>query len=143
MRHLLKLAYSEKDHEILIRYRAETDTGHVETVTLESAEEPAPELVEALAGLAPHVCALAELPREWAAQLTVRGVTVTRSEATGLTITALRKLKNLMTPLVINTPYTTEFGAACQTALDELERQALAFVDGERAQLELDLAAAN
>ena len=141
MRRLLKFSYSPKDSEVAVRYEVDTPDGRIETHSLEAAEEPAPALVAALALIAPHVCALCEFPPEWAAQLTVRGVTIKRGESKGLTITALRKLKGLMTPLVVNTPFTTEFGLECDMALEELERLALGYVDGERAQGTLDLRA--
>ena len=141
MKHLLKLSYTPKDHEVKIKYTQTTPDGRVETVTLESAEEPRGELIDALQALAPFVCELCEFPAEWGCDgLTVRGVTVNRSEASrGLTITALRALEHLMTPLVLNTPYTTEFGEPCGLALDALERRALAYVDGERSQGSLGL----
>ena len=139
MKHLLKLSYAPKDHQVKIKYTQTTPDGRVETVTLESAEEPRAELVAALDAMAPYVVALGELPAEWLDALTVRGVTINRGEAVGLTITALRKLEHLMTPLVLNTPYTTEFGEACEMALDTLEEQALAYAEGDRAQAELPL----
>lgn len=139
MKHLLKLSYAPKDHEIKVKYVQSTPDGRIETVTLESAEEPKAELVSALQAMVPHVIALGELPDEWADDLTVRGVTINRGEAVGLTITALRQLEDIMTPLVLNTPYTTEIGKNCLRELEELERQALAYVDGQRAQLQLGL----
>lgn len=141
MKSLLKFSYAPKDHEVKVKYSQTTPDGRVETVTLESAEEPRSELVDALQALAPFVCALCEFPAEWADDgLTVRGVTLNRSDETlGLTITALRALSHIMTPLVLNTPYTTEFGEPCAVALGALEKQALAYVDGERAQASLGL----
>jgi hypothetical protein len=139
MRHLLKFSYAPKDHKIVAHYSATVADGRVERITLESTEDPAPALVTALQAMAAYVCDLAEFPRGWIETLTVRGVTITRGEATGLTITALRRLRNLMTPLIINTPYTTEFGESCNASLLELERLVLAYVDGERAQMQLDL----
>lgn len=143
MKRLLKFSYSPKDSKVLVRWEQDTPDGRIETVTIESAEEPAPALVRALGAMAPHVCALCEFPKEWAADITVRGVTINRSgDSEGLTITALRQLERLMTPLVLNTPYTTEFGEDCAQDLEQLERLALAYGDGERAQMQLELAGA-
>ena len=143
MRRLLKFSYAPKDHDVTVRYEQDTPDGRIETITIESAEEPAPELVAALQGMAPHVCALCEFPPEWADEITVRGVTIKPGEADGLTITATRALVRIQTPLVVNTPFTTEFGTKCAKALEELEARALGYADGERAQLMLDLAAKN
>jgi hypothetical protein len=145
MKRLLKFSYAPKDHKVLVKWEQDTPDHRVETLTVESAEEPAPRLVAALEAMAPHVRALCELPPESPASphhITVRGVTITHGESTGLTITALRALENLMTPLVLNTPHTTEFGQKCGDALEALEAAALGYADGERAQLALDIAGA-
>ena len=141
MKSLLKFSYAPKDHEVKVKYSQTTPDGRTETVTLESAEEPRQELVAALQALAPFVCALCEFPAEWGCDgMTVRGVTINRSDETpGLTITALRALMHIQTPLVLNTPYTTEFGEPCAVALEKLEKLVLAYVDGERAQASLGL----
>lgn len=141
MKRLLKFSYAPKDHKVMVRYEQDTPDGRIETITIESAEEPAPELVRALEALAPHVCALCEFPAEWTADITVRGVTLNLGESKGLTITATRALAGLMTPLVLNTPHTTEFGQKCAAALEVLERCAIGYADGERAQLTLNLKA--
>lgn len=140
MKRLLKFSYAPKDHKVLVKWEQDTPDHRVETLTVESAEEPAPELVLALKAMATHVCALCEFPAEWSTDITVRGVTINHGESKGLTITALRELQGLMTPLVLNTPHTTEFGKKCGEALEALEAAALGYAEGERAQLTLDIA---
>lgn len=151
MRRLVK--YKHKDGETLVKYEIPRDEeGTYDTVTLETSDEPRQELVDALQGMASHVCEMIEAPAEWRDELTVLSVKLGYSnDVQGIVITALRALENSNSPLVLNTPnYTREpynesdisgvgvFTTQCANDIDELEKLVFRFVDGERSQAELD-----
>ena len=122
-----------------------------DTVTIDAHQMPLPALTSTLAALRPHVAAICELPDLYIRALQVRGVSLSYSacageETRGAVITALRTVR-ARAPLVLNTPHLREqetadgptLPSACAELLDELERQAFAYVDGQRwvAQTEL------
>ena len=136
MDQILKFSYSEKSGDVVVKRHIPLK-GAFDTVTIESTDEPSLELKDALQALAPYVCTLCEFPAEWADDITVRGVTVKPEDGkdSGLTITALRRLKHSDTPLVINTPFGMASGVL-SLALDQLCEKALAYAKGGmRAQL--------
>ncbi|MFP4066236.1 MAG: hypothetical protein ACLFS5_01925 [Spirochaetaceae bacterium] len=154
VRELVKLKYKEGEG-VFVEYTVDrNDNSARDTMTLKTNDAPRRELADALQAMAPHLVEMIEAPREWLASITVRSVTVTHTnDVQGLVITGLRELENSNAPLVINTPHFTResynegggddigiFTSACANALDELETLALRFVDGDRAQQELDFA---
>lgn len=143
-RELLKLKI--KDGEVFLKYQV-TGSGFPETITIESAEPPKTELKDALQLMAEHAIEMCELPPEWLADMTVRSVTITRGDVDGLVITTLRDLEGSQAPMVINTPHFTRDGRdenqelgiysfRCGKDLDQLEKLAMRYVDGERQQKE-------
>ncbi len=155
-RRLLKFRVSP-DEGVLVKYeRPIKGSARYETITLESDEKPLKDLKDALAAMAAHLVAIAELPAEWQKDLEIRSVTVTHTDGiTGLVITGLRKLAKSNAPLVLNSPHFTEcpysetgsptvsvYSAECGEALELLTKRALAYVDGDREQLQLELEAA-
>lgn len=114
---------------------------------LKSADAPHPDLPRALQALEPHVADLCELR----GPLAVRGASFSWSEAGGETVmgasvTALRDLRRSRSPMVVNSPHQpeTDYGGneeneAVMTfefaeALRALLAEAMAYVDGKRAQ---------
>jgi len=95
---------------------------------------------------------LGELPGHWREFLTMRGVTVTWTNGVqGLVLTALRTLSGSNSPMTINTPHFTResyneddesdmgiFSLECGEDIDYLEAAVFRFVDGARAQQELN-----
>lgn len=119
---------------------------------IECRDEPHPDLREALKAMVDHLIEHAEFPYDWRSDIDIISCTVTHTNGVqGLVITGRRDLKNCNAPLIINTPhYTREsynegddsdvgiFSSECGDNLDRLETEALAFVDGKRAQLQLE-----
>jgi hypothetical protein len=118
-------------------------------ITLRSEQEPRPELV---AALAPDVRRLIDVPHDWVRDgLAVKKVVWSYSENTGVqgaTICCQAKLECADAPLVFNTPHLpyeqySEGGnaptmpGATRERLDDLEAEALKFLDGVRAQGDL------
>ena len=152
MNRLLKLRYSPEDGVIVKYEKVSGDDGPAETITLESAERPRQALKDALKVMAEHLCTIAELPSTWAEKTEIRGATLTwTQDIRGVVITGLRTLKGSNAPLVLNSPHSTEspynegeddigvYNGDCGEALDELESQAMAYVSGDREQLQLSL----
>jgi hypothetical protein len=150
MRELLKF---KKDSEgnYLVKFQENKGELKVDTITIESTDTPRKELLDALQAMATHALSMCEFPSTW--KLNVIGVTVTHTnDVQGLVITSSRDLEGSNAPLIINTPHFTRepynetdesgmgiFTGECGMALDRLEKLALKYVDGARAQLELPL----
>jgi hypothetical protein len=121
--------------------------------TIECKDPPHPDLRKALAAMADHLVTHCEFPSTWVHDIGVIGCTITHTnEVQGLVITGRRELENCNAPLIINTPhYTREpynedddsdmaiFSGSCGDDLDILEHETLAYVDGKREQLKLEL----
>jgi hypothetical protein len=137
MRKLLKFKWSAEG--CLVRYEQERDKGLPDTYTLESGDGPNTALKDALKAMAEHLLAICEMPATMAEAVTIIGVTITHTEENGrgVVITGTRKLKKIDAPMVLNSPHTTEYGYQCADALNELEKQVFAYVDGARQQLVL------
>jgi len=102
--------------------------------------------------MAQYAVKICELPEEY--QLYVLSVSISYSDEDiqGLVITCHRALKYSNAPLIINTPHFSRepysesadpeasvFSTECADDLDELERLAFAYLDGDRAQTSLGL----
>jgi hypothetical protein len=137
MRTLLK--FKTSDEGCLVKYEQSRDGGEPDTITLESMDGPAAGLMAALKGMAVHLLSICEMPMAMEKDITIIGVTITHNEETGrgIVITGLRKLKRSDAPLVLNSPHTTDFNHLCAESLEELEKQAFAYVDGTRQQFVL------
>jgi hypothetical protein len=121
-------------------------------ITLRSVETPQPELPAKMAALAHDVRKLLGLPHDWASDsFTVAKVIWSLSEKTGVrgaVISCQVGLECADAPLVLNTPHLpfeqySETGngplmpEATIARLNDLEAEALAFLDGKRAQADL------
>lgn len=134
---------------VVIKYEIPDSTGDFTKVEIENHDIPHPDLKAALSAMIPHLRENAELPANWT--LDVISCTIThKHEIQGLVITGRRELENSNAPLILNTPHFTQesyneeddsgvgvFSSACGEAIDVLEREAIAYVDGKREQLEL------
>lgn len=138
MRKLLKLKTG--DEGCLVKYEQSRDSGEPDIITLESIDGPNSELKAALKAMAAHLLEICEMPGTMTKDVTIIGVTLTYKEETsrGVVITGLRKLKKIDAPLVLNSPHSSEYSHRCADALDELEEQVFAYVDGSRQQLVLE-----
>ena len=115
---------------------------------LTSSESPRPEFLTALQDFKRYVLHLCELPGGYDAEMTISSVSISSNDTQGrgIVVTALKKLPDVNSPLVLNTPHLTETASydggpelpsfAC-AMLDRLEEEAAKFRSGERAQQEL------
>jgi len=148
----VKIGKDDYDREVVTIKLEEPDlTGGYTSHLIECKDAPHPDLRNALKEMGQYLLEHAEFPSTWT--VAVISVTVTHTnEVQGLVITGKRELKNCNAPLIVNTPhYTREpynedddsdigiFSSSCGEALDLLEEEALAYVDGKRAQLDLGL----
>lgn len=103
--------------------------------------------------LVDHVCELMELPDDFAFGMEIRTVSFTyieeaKSTILGAVITAVKKLKNGHA-IVLNTPFATEIpmgggknfdaclSEVCTSVLKGYQAEAIRYINGERAQMEL------
>lgn len=147
----VKIGKDDYDREVVTIKLEEPDladgfTSHL----IECKDAPHPDLRNALQAMGEYLKEHAEFPSTWV--VSVIGVTITHTnEVQGLVITGRRDLEKCNAPLIINTPhYTREsynedddsdigiFSESCGDALDLLEKETLAYVDGKRSQGELD-----
>jgi hypothetical protein len=149
-RRLLKFKMS-KEGDLFIKYEQDGDNG-VDVITLETPDLPSKELGDAFNKMVEHMLDIGELPGSWREFLTMRGITVTWTNGVqGLVLTALRTLSGSNSPMTINTPHFTRepyneddesdlgiFSFECGEDLDNLEAEVFRFVDGARAQQELN-----
>jgi hypothetical protein len=147
----VKIGKDDYDRECVTIKMEEPDmTGGYTSHLIECKDAPHPDLRNALKAMSEYLLEHAEFPSTWT--VAVIGVTITHTnEVQGLVITGRRDLENCNAPLIINTPhYTREsyneddgsdigiFSSSCGDALDLLEQEAIAYVDGKRSQGELD-----
>lgn len=109
---------------------------------LRSRDFPAPAFIAALEALVPDVMELCELPAAWAEELRVCSV---RRGQSGVTIEAMRPLTRLHSSMQVKTPCLpitspTKVTLPPMTAhrVMVLCQEAIAYVQGDRAQAELD-----
>lgn len=148
----VKIGKDDLDRIIVtVKIEVPSQNGDMESVVLESKDLPHPDLVSALDAMAEHLLVHAEFPSTWLEQVKIISYTVTHTnEVQGLVITGKKELENCNAPLIINTPHFTResyneeddsdigiFSFECGQHLDVLEREAIAYFEGKRAQLEL------
>lgn len=114
--------------------------------TLTSHDDPRPAFVEALQALTAYVVRVCELPRGYAEDMRITGVSLSPGEYGGCVVTALKSVSGANAPVVINTPHVPEVATsdngpclppwACEM-LATLEAEADRFWKGERAQVEM------
>lgn len=105
-----------KDGETILEWR-DSDKKQSVTHTLSSHDEPRPEFHQAMQGLADAVVLLCNLPDDYKSEMKISGVTLVSHNVMGLgvTITALKRVPHINSPLVINTPFATELGGDGET----------------------------
>lgn len=155
-RRLLKFKYGSgsSDKKVLIKFEVE-NSGDYDTFTFESNDDAHPDLRSALKNLAPHLLENCEV-EDNRLPVNVLGVTCTYKTMEsglirGLVITGARDLEDSNSPLVLNSPHKTDFHYSetdesgigllkpkCLELLDDLIREVFAYLDGKRAQAELD-----
>lgn len=149
----VKIGKDDYDREVVtIKIEEPDQTGGYTSHTIECKDAPHPDLRNALQDMSQHLKEHAEFPSTWIVSIISATVTHT-NEVQGLVLTGRRDLENCNAPLIVNTPhYTREsynedddsdigiFSESCGEALDALEKEALAYVDGKRQQAELDFA---
>lgn len=142
-RRLVKLKMPPKPGErITIIWEQETKNGWTEH-SIRCADTPHPDLANAMAGLTDTVLAICELQDSYAEKMRITGVTLCYGDSNGVTITAQCAV-SAKSPLVLNTPLCMaddeEFGLSKDDmdALCSVEAQALAYVDGHRAQGDIE-----
>lgn len=149
-----KIKHDAKEGRTEIHYEVPMK-GDFDAYTVSTREEPHSDFAEALEALAAdalQLCELAEIP---VGEIVVRGVSFSHGKdgSEGAVITALRRLRSSNAPLVLNTPHKVfelvgEGGDENQLlphstirALERLQEEAEAFLDGKRAQGSLFAAA--
>lgn len=147
----VKIGKDEYEREMVTVKLEEPDqAGGFTQHLIECRDAPHPDLRKALQAMADHLKTNAEFPGDWI--VTIISVTVTHTNGVqGLVITGKRDLERCNAPLIVNTPhYTREpynedddsdmgiFSSSCGDDLDTLEKETLAYVDGKRAQGQLN-----
>lgn len=157
MRQITKIKLG-KESKVHIEYRIERSTEKGEDFdlfTLDCIDKPLPEFELAMMELRKHVLDICEMPMDdlEVLKVTVKGVSFSYSgeeNIMGATIIATKKL-NKSNALMINTPHKFAephnegqsaemcLSEQCVEVLEELIKQAEKYLDGERAQLKLNL----
>jgi hypothetical protein len=157
-RRLLKFKYggshSEEDSKkTFVKFEKERDDGSFDLFTFECDDEVHPDLTKALQAMKPHLLENCELPDD--RLVDVKSITCTYKamdvgEVRGLVISGVRQLQNSNAPMVLTMPHKTDqpytedgddricLSSACLDDLDRLSEEVFAYVDGKRAQLEMD-----
>ena len=137
--------------KVHIEYEQLSDSGLPDEYSITCNQKAKPEFYLALNELAKHVLHICDLPKEYAEDLSVIGVSFSyRDEIMGAVISARKMLLDCDSPLFLNTPHMPEkaYGKTAGNkllpqktveALDELIQEAEAYVNGDRAQLKLAL----
>lgn len=151
-RRICKIKIGKDDNEretVTVKMEEPDHCGGYTSHLIECRDSPHSDLRSALHAMAEFLLVHCEFPTTWA--VSVISCTITHTnEVQGLVITGRRDLENCNAPLIINTPhYTREpyneddesdngiFSGSCGDAIDILEKEALAFVDGKRSQGDL------
>lgn len=161
-RRLLKFKYGTgEDSEFkkcLVKFETSRADGDYDIFTFECDDDPSPDLKKRLDAMAEFLLENCEIEKnEIAHKVQVKSVTCTHKEMEGfdvhgLVISGTRELKNCNAPMCLNSPHKTDvpycedsddesilLSPECLHALDALVSEVFSYVDGKRAQLELDL----
>lgn len=137
---------------VKIRFEVPRTEG-VDEYEMNCTDAPKPALTKALSALRKHVAEICQFTQLYVGDMEIRGVSFSYGgddRVMGATITALKKLSTANAPLVVNTPhlpsapYTDEdeamtllLSADCTDDLRQLQAEVLAYIDGQREQLDL------
>jgi hypothetical protein len=127
-----KVKYNKEG--VFIEYFEITKSGYMKSHTTKSAEPPDKSFIDALRALAPDVIGICELPGNYEERIKVTGLTITASGSKSATITAQMALRNANVPLNLNTPHTKIEHDALRLKVHNVEREAIAYICGHRAQ---------
>ncbi len=137
-----------KDGETILEWR-DSDAKQSILHSLSSHDEPRPEFHAAMQKLVEAVLNLCNFPSDYGSEMKISGVSLTKHDTMGLgcTITALKKVPHINSPLVINTPFCTETGGDGESdgglwpreiaLLEALISEAEKYRKGERAQQDM------
>lgn len=145
MKRITKVKYDGT--KIEIRYQQPRNDGEPDEYEIKCRDLPHADFGRAFDALLPYAEEIAELPGMLEGSSRVRGVSLTWSEddTMGACITVLKNLDTCRSPLVINTPHLPAVAAndagaefvlpeKCIAALEKVIEEALAYLDGKRAQ---------
>jgi hypothetical protein len=140
-----------KECKVFIEYDKTAKKGELmDEYSFSCSEEGKPSLYESLKALATHVREMCELPEDYESKITVRGVSFSyggANEVMGATISASMMLEYSNCDLNLNTPHKASESYSegpaddrqllerdCVDALEELQDECRAYIDGDRAQ---------
>lgn len=136
-----------KDRRIFISWeKYEEKTESWDEYSMRSADPALPSLYEALGKLDHHIAEICELPKECEQTIEATGVSFSYDDegGRGCVITGKKLLQSNPAPVNLNTPYKAEnpqegleeyaLSKDCVKILNELEQEAFAYINGDRAQ---------
>lgn len=145
----------DKDGKIIISWVIVRPDGREDEHSMSCSDHPRPGFDAALQALAPTLAQWCDVPTEWCKKLTVMGVSLSYSNGVmGACVTAKRP-SSANSPLILNAPHKpsvpySEGGdeSVCLTveqydAILAIIAEAEAYLDGDRAQMELPMEAAD
>jgi hypothetical protein len=141
-----------KDGEVIIKFKEDLGNNTEKESIFKCNDEMHPDFQMCFTKLIPVVYQILQLPEEWrAGEMRVTGVSFSHSESTevdGAVITGLVNLSTSNSPFSFNTPHlpfdqysekgnspTMNFDAV--NKLEHLKEEALAYMNGKRAQADL------
>ncbi len=126
--------------QTLIRWR-DVKAEEIVEHELKSSEDPRPELLTSIAAFTPFVIEICEFPKGWTDDITVIGISLSEVESKagmliGIVITASKRLERSPLPMLVNTPFMVDevWPKGLQQAVEQLDREAVRFRTGDRAQ---------
>jgi len=143
-RRITKVKYDT--NKVVIKYQTVRPDGEPDEYEVKCGDLPHADFMGALKALVPHAGQITELILD---NSEVRGVSFSyTNDVMGACITVLKKLETTPGPLIINTPHLPSepynpdqdptkallLSDKCVEALEKLQREALAYLDGKRAQ---------
>jgi len=143
-----KIKYDNKGRVCLV-YDEIVSDDKVNEYSMKCTDAPRGEYKEALAALKIHVVDICEIPKNQAAKLEIRGVSLSWKDGImGTVITALKDLERSNAPLVLNTPHLPEesyskdgemscLSLECVEDIRTLIEEARRYLEGDRAQIDL------
>lgn len=135
---------ARSDKPIEIAFAVENEEGDYDDFTLKSKDAPRPQLYEAMNLLRTYVADLLGLNgRGWEDDLEITGVTLTYGNGPdakdGICVTALKPLRVVPAPLVVNTPHAI-YEDVCPDSdvlVWNVKEEAKLYIKGQRKQLDL------
>lgn len=143
-----KIKYGGDPLKLTITYQKKNDIDGWDDLQMSTRQEPHPDFIQALDGLSSHLCKMCEQGED--AICDAKSVSVSwTNEVMGVVISGSRTLMKSYSPLNINTPHKTVepysdhedekqlLDSNCVIAVEDLFREAWAFVEGKRKQADL------